>query len=196
LPPPPPADAFPVAIPGTAGGSTLVTLSYSDTSLVSQLRVCLKLTYGHVADLVVTLSKGSTTVRLMRAPDASVSGTTFAAASEALYYCFSDAATATLPYPTNMLVLPGDYKPVDALSVFDGQVLGGSWTLTVTTLQGRGVGSIASVKFFMPTCSTGEWGFKQLGPPAGQCGLIAASLHSTRCQTKSGTGLRAPCEPG
>jgi len=94
--------------------------------------VCVNLTHTRYTDVTLTLSKDDTTVRLMLPSD--TEGTT----NLGSLYCFTDSTTSSMPstdspiYLQDDAVIPGgDYKPIDALSAFDGKPMGGVWTLDV-----------------------------------------------------------------
>jgi len=101
-------------------------------------------------------------------------------------YCFSDSATSSMPstdspiYLQDAAVIPGgDYKPVDALSAFDGKPLGGVWTLDVNdTRPSEDGGAINGFSISNTNCGFGrECHFKgglREGLLHADCGVCAA----------------------
>jgi len=88
------------------------------------------------ADLIATVSFGSTNVRLLNllGGSADMNG----------QYTFSDGAAAFPPAAVGGNLPNGTYSPFDALAGFNGLSGNGIWTLTITDNAGADVGDLVS----------------------------------------------------
>ena len=151
-------------LPGTVIDSTLTNATYTETITVSRpgaiedLDVSIDISHTWNADLDVSLESPSGTVADLFS-DVGGSG-------DDIDIVLDDESSNTLP--TSNTTLTGDYQPeTDPLSVFDGEIAAGTWTLTVVDDANQDGGTI------------NEWGlFFNLSAAAGPGESQACAMES------------------
>lgn len=164
------AAAIPDSTSGTSGTPGLLTrtLNIADSGTVSDIKVLIDINHARVGDLIMTVqSPGGAIQDLVRRIDDDTNVTNCPTQGQqgrladlAGVYIFDDQANFN-PYgptladaaayfdSTNLFVLGGHYQPttcneqiVSLNSVFIGQSLAGTWTLTITDNQSSSTGTL------------------------------------------------------
>ena len=107
------------------------------------------LSHTWVGDLIITISNGSTSVVLTDRPGVPEVSTVGFSWNLLGSYDFDDEAAngtwQSIGVQATSFVLPsGAYQSENALSAFDGQTLGGTWTLTISDNAGADLGTLGS----------------------------------------------------
>jgi len=136
----------PVAIPDAVGGDcnsyttatpVTSTITVPDSGTIADVRVTIGISHTWRSDLIVDLvSPAGTTINLIdrvnRATDCGPDADEIAATLD-------DAAAGSIE---NYGAWGGTYRPMQALSAFDGQNAAGTWTLRVTDVSTLDIGTI------------------------------------------------------
>ncbi|MBX3689056.1 proprotein convertase P-domain-containing protein [Dokdonella sp.] len=143
------------AIPdnNTTGVSNSITVT--DTSTLTNLKVSIKGTHTWVGDLKFQLSRGAGNVMLVDRPGYTGSG--FGCSNNDFDIVLDDAATTPVEGQCNATppALSGTVSPNNPInSVFAGAPFNGTWTLTATDNAGGDTGSLAEW-CLIPTTATG-----------------------------------------
>ena len=131
------AEVFPVEIPNPGSATTTIDVP-AGSGLIQGLVARVGISHQSVGDLVVTLSRGDTSVVLVDRPDGNADLVGKYAFSMLAPASFIDAASG-VPF-----VQPSVYLPAASLAAFDGQPFEGLWKVEVRDLAGAGVGQILS----------------------------------------------------
>ncbi len=132
------SDDVPITIPVNGNGTVTSTLEIPDDYPIATLYVYMEIAHSWVGDLLATLSSPSATNALLfNRPGEPAS--TFGCDTDDLEVGFSDDAPnsatdfedACNPFPP---AISGDYQPLTAFSVFNGESSQGTWTLTIEDL--------------------------------------------------------------
>ena len=122
----------PLAIPDDESAQTSHSLVIEAAGTISDLEVSVRLSHGWVGDLVVTLTHEDTGTSVVLIDRAGVSGSGFGCSGSDIDALLDDQAADAVeeacasPAPA----IGGSLRPEEALSAFDGEEIGGTWTLT------------------------------------------------------------------
>ena len=131
------ATDVPKAIPdNNASGVSSVLVANSTGTRVSDLDVTIgQITHTFVGDLTIDLtSPQGTTVRLANRNGSSGDNFTNTV--------FDDEAATSIT--SGAAPFTGSFRPIQALSAFDGQTIAGNWTLRVADVAGDDVGTLSA----------------------------------------------------
>lgn len=128
------------------GVSDVITVGVPDDAPISRVKVFLKVTHPRVGDLRATLESPSGTIITLFDRPGYPANPPYGCTGEDLDVSFSDLAFLTnAVFEGACGSLPaifGEYQPIDALSAFAGELLNGSWTLTVYDGEAVETGSL------------------------------------------------------
>ncbi|MEE3327277.1 MAG: proprotein convertase P-domain-containing protein [Myxococcota bacterium] len=122
----------PLAIPDDASAQTSHSLVIETVGTILDLEVSVRLTHGWVGDLVVTLTHEDTGTSVVLIDRAGVPDSGFGCSGSDIDALLDDQAADPVeeacasPAPA----IAGSLRPEEALSAFDGEGIGGTWTLT------------------------------------------------------------------
>ena len=130
------------AIPdGNATGVTS-TITTSDASLLTGLKVIVRANHTYVGDLSFTLSKGATSAVLVDRPG--VPGSTFGCSGDNVDVTLDDAAATLVETQCagSPPAITGTHRPNNPIAPFTGQALAGTWSLKATDAAAEDTGTL------------------------------------------------------
>lgn len=149
-----------VAIPDNNPAGVSDVMNVADSFVIQDVNVGLRINHTWVGDLVVTLSKGATTVVLIDRPGTPPG--TFGC-SENNYDIVLDSQGTGGPIEalcSPSMTSPPNYTPNESLNVFNGMLSDGNWTLNVSDNAGGDLGTLVEWTLFLddgvnpcPECS-------------------------------------------
>ena len=146
-----------LAIPDGSGAGTTDAASLSDSGTIQSLDVSLRVNHTYVGDLLFRLTHEDTGTSVLLIDRPGVPASTFGCSGNDIAATMTD--DATLPVETNcstvsVPALDGEFLPQEALSAFDGEDIGGTWTLFVSDNAGIDTGSVVEW-CLLPTLDAG-----------------------------------------
>ncbi|MEO1573752.1 MAG: thrombospondin type 3 repeat-containing protein, partial [Pseudomonadota bacterium] len=134
-----------LSIPDGTPSGTTDAAALSDTGTIESLDVSIRANHTYVGDLIFTLTHEDTGTSVTLIDRPGVPASTFGCSGNDIAATMTD--DATLPVETNCSTtatpaLDGDFLPQEALSAFDGEDIGGTWTLFVSDNAGIDTGSL------------------------------------------------------
>lgn len=135
-------DATSVAIPDNLPAGATSTISVPSGGAILDLDVSIRGTHTWVSDLIVEVTHGATTVRLVDRPG--IPATTFGCGADNFDATLDDEAVNLVENAcaVNPPALAGALKPNNLLSAFDGATLTGSWSLKVIDAASGDTGTL------------------------------------------------------
>ncbi|MFT6099243.1 MAG: subtilisin-like proprotein convertase family protein [Arenicella sp.] len=131
------ADGSGSATPGATASIDIVVPSSPGTT-VTDLDFQVRINHTYVGDLIVTLtSPAGTTITLIDRPG--VPATTFGCSFDNLDLTLDDAAGTSVETQCNTSTpaINGTHQPTGSLAAFNGQLVSGTWVLSVTDNAGH-----------------------------------------------------------
>ncbi|MFZ4431459.1 MAG: immunoglobulin domain-containing protein, partial [Phycisphaerales bacterium] len=128
---------FPVAIPDLSQVTATINAP-AGSGDVDGLGVRLGLAHTAVRDLVITLTRGSTSVTLVNRPASGADLDGVYTFSDFAASAFADAALGV------SAIAPDAYRPAGSLATFNGHPLAGLWTISVRDAAAGDVGQLRS----------------------------------------------------
>ncbi len=127
----------------TAGTPVTSTITVLDNYSLVDVNVLLNITHTWVGDLMITLSHGATTVTLVDRPGLPVPDSCSGANADNIITLLDDESGGGSVENGNPPT-GASYTPQQALSAFDGENVGGNWTLTVVDWNDGDTGTLVS----------------------------------------------------
>ena len=143
---------IPVLIPSNAAGTITSTLEIPAGTIFSDIDVNVFIRHTYAGDLGATLTSPSgTEVSLFAEPG--VPASQYGCNNDDIDVTLDDDAANTAEDFENecggsIPTISGTYQPIDALSVFNGEPAGGTWTLTVSDAFGEDGGQLDTWSIF------------------------------------------------
>jgi subtilisin-like proprotein convertase family protein len=148
------ADGSGSATPGATASINIVVPSSPGTT-VTDLDFQVRINHTYVGDLIVTLtSPAGTTITLIDRPG--VPATTFGCSFNNLDLTLDDAAGTSVETQCNTSTpaINGTHQPTGSLAAFNGQLVSGTWVLSVTDNAGQDTGTIISANNCLDVSTT------------------------------------------
>jgi subtilisin-like proprotein convertase family protein len=168
-----------VAIPDNSATGVTDSLVVSGTGTLTGLQLSIKATHTWVGDLKFTLAKGAASSIVIDRPGVPTS--TNGCSGDNVDVIIDDSSTVLVESQCNTTppALSGNDKPNNPLATpFNGQTLGGTWTLTVTDSAGQDTGTLEEW-CLLPVTSGGPTTFTVGGNVSGLTGSgLVLSLNS------------------
>ncbi|MBA8883804.1 proprotein convertase P-domain-containing protein [Dokdonella fugitiva] len=133
------------AIPDNNATGLTDTLNVTDASTLTGLKLSIKATHTWVGDLKFTLKKVESNTSSIVIDRPGVPASTNGCSSDNVDVVIDDAATTVVENQCNATppALSGNVKPNNPLATpFNGQTLGGTWTLNVSDAAGQDTGTL------------------------------------------------------
>ena len=112
-------------------GSVVDVLNLAGTREILNLRVSLLVTHAWIGDVTVNLAHDGTDIDLINRPG--IPGSSFGCNGPNIDAIFDDAAALVAETDCSSATgLTGEFVPNEALSAFDGDLISGDWTLTIS----------------------------------------------------------------
>jgi len=129
-------------------GAATSTITVPHAGGITDVRVAVEISHTWRSDVIVDVtSPAGTTIRLV---DRVQRSTGCGSSADDLSLQLDDAASTSVESYVN----PGTYRPMDALSAFDGEDAAGVWTLTVRDVSTDDSGTLTSWSLVIDTGST------------------------------------------
>ncbi|WP_158287327.1 S8 family serine peptidase [Dokdonella fugitiva] len=160
------------AIPDNNATGLTDTLNVTDASTLTGLKLSIKATHTWVGDLKFTLKKVESNTSSIVIDRPGVPASTNGCSSDNVDVVIDDAATTVVENQCNAAppALSGNVKPNNPLATpFNGQTLGGTWTLNVSDAAGQDTGTLDEW-CLLPATSTGPTTFTVGGNVGGLTG--------------------------
>lgn len=122
------------AIPDGDAMGLSQTFSISSNDIISDLDVSTQINYSWVGDLIVSLRHEDSATEVVLIDRPGVPATNFGCSGDDIDVSLDDEAASSVENECapSGATISGNFQPNNALSAFDGESLGGSWTLRVS----------------------------------------------------------------
>ncbi|MGN6519172.1 MAG: proprotein convertase P-domain-containing protein [Dokdonella sp.] len=170
-----------VAIPDNNATGVTDTLSISDTATLTDLKLSIKATHTWVGDLKFTLKKVDSNTSTIVIDRPGAPATTNGCSSDNVDVIVDDGSPTVVETQCNASppALSGNVKPNNPLAApFNGQTIGGTWTLNVSDAAGSDTGTLDEW-CLLPTTTGGTTTYTVGGNVAGLTGSgLVLSLNA------------------